>query len=92
MPKLPKQKEQILVGAFNTPFKAAIARNQALKDLGYWDAFYKPKKKTSPKKALPRDCGMIITLGKLKKDEQRKNSKNNQKNATKRIGKHKSTT
>lgn len=90
-PKIPKPKERILVGAFNTPYKAAIARDAAMKKLGFDKSFYNPKKETSPavnrvttpKKAIPRDRRKMITLGKLKKDEQRKNKANNQKNATK---------
>ena len=84
-PKLPKPKERIRVGAYNTPYKAAIARNAALKELGFENAFYLRKKGTptpTPKTAVPRDRGIMITLQRLKKNEQKKSKRNTQKNDT----------
>ena len=86
-PKLPKPKPRIRVGAYNTPFKAAIARNAELDRLGFTKAFYIPKKKLrtrtptpTPKRAVPRDRGLMITLQKLKKNEQKESKRNTKKN------------
>ena len=84
-PKLPKPKKRIRVGAYNTPFKAAIARNAELDRLGFTKAFYIPKKKLrtrtpTPEKAVPRDRGLMITLQKLKKNEQKESKRNTEKN------------